>query len=179
MTLPHDAVELPRAVDHSFAALLAAVFVVLSFLVGCDPQKVSELEEDISTEADVRSRFGEPADVYMEPNGDRTLEYPRQPAGHANYMITIGRNGKMTSLRQVLNSANLAKVVPGLDRDQVRRMLGRPAKVQAYSLKEEEVWDWRFADGPEIKIFSVTFDKSGQVVSTGITLDPKELGQRG
>lgn len=165
--------------NHLIASLRAAVFAVLALLVGCDPQKVAELEEDVSTEADVRSRFGEAAAVYIELNGDRTLEYPRQPAGHANYMITIGSNGRMTALRQVLNLANFANVVPGLDKDQVRRRLGRPAKVQAYALKEVEVWDWRFADGPEMKIFSVTFDKSGQVVSTGITLDPKELGQRG
>jgi len=61
----------------------------------------------------------------------------------------------------------------------VRRLLGRPAKAQAYALKAEEVWDWRFADGPEIKVFSVTFDDSGRVVSTGTTLDPKETGQLG
>ena len=155
------------------------VVLLITLLVGCDPQKVAELEEDVSTEADVRSRFGEPARVWVEPNGDRTFEYPRQPAGHTNYMITIGGSGRMTSLRQVLNTANFAKVTPGLDKDQVRRTLGLPAKVQSYSLKDVEIWDWRFADGPEIKVFSVTFDKHGEVVGTGITLDPKELGQRG
>jgi hypothetical protein len=161
------------------AAAILGLALALSLLAGCDPKKVSELEEDVSTEADVRSRFGEPTAIYIEPNGDRTLEYARQPAGHANYMITIGPSGKMTSLRQVLHPANLAKVVPGLDKEQVRRMLGRPAKMQGYALKEQEVWDWRFADGPEIKVFSVTFDKAGVVIGTGTTLDPKELGHHG
>lgn len=156
--------------------LLAALLLLNS---GCDPQKISELEEGVSTEADVRARFGEPAAVYVEPNGDRTFEYPRQPAGQTNYMISIAPDGKMSALRQVLKPANFAKVVPGLEQAQVRRLLGRPAKVQAYALKEEEVWDWRFADGQEIKIFSVTFDKDGRVMSTGITLDPKEAGHLG
>ena len=157
------------------AALLASAWL----LVGCDPQKVAELEEGVSTEADVRARFGTPEAVVDEANGERTLEYPRQPAGTTNYMISIGRDGRMTSLRQVLNADNFARVTPGLDKERVRRMLGKPAKVQAYALKQEEVWDWRFADAHEVKVFSVTFDSAGSVLRTGVTLDPKELGQRG
>jgi hypothetical protein len=72
----------------------------LAVLASCDPKKVSELEEGVSTEQDVRARFGTPETIWPEANGDRTFEYPRQPAGHANYMISIGPNGRMTSLRQ-------------------------------------------------------------------------------
>ena len=158
-------------------ALTLTALLVLS--TGCDPRKISELEEGVSTEADVRARFGEPAAIYEEANGERTFEYPRQPAGLTNYMISIGPDGKMSALRQVVKPADFVKVTPGLDKAQVRRLLGRPAKAQAYALKAEEVWDWRFADGPEIKVFSVTFDDSGRVVSTGTTLDPKETGQLG
>ena len=94
-------------------------------------------------------------------------------------MISIGPDGKMSALRQVLKLTSFLRVTPGLDQDQVRRLLGRPAEAQSFALKEEEIWDWRFADGPEIKIFSVTFDKTGKVVGTGITPDPKEIGQLG
>jgi hypothetical protein len=58
-------------------------------------------------------------------------------------------------------------------------MLGLPAKTQTFELKDEEVWDWRFADGQEIKVFSVTFDRDGHVITTGTTLDPQESGQLG
>jgi len=153
--------------------------ISVCLLAGCDPQNISELEEGVSTQADVQLRFGEPAATYEESNGDRTLEYPRQPAGQTNYMISIGPDGKMTSLRQVLTPANFAKITPGLEKYQTRRLLGRPAKIQTYALKEVEVWDWRFADGQQSKVFSVTFDKSGVVKSTGVTLDPKDLGQVG
>ena len=70
-------------------------------------------------------------------------------------MISIGPDGKMSALRQVLTLANFRRVGLGLDQQQVRRMLGRPAKSQRYALQQEEVWDWRFSDGQEIKIFSV------------------------
>ena len=159
--------------------LLATTLTALLLLAGCDQKKIAELEEGVSTEADVRARFGEPAAVYEESNGDQTLEYPRQPAGQTNYMISIGPDGKMSSLRQVLKPANFAQITPGLTREQVRRMLGLPAKTQTFELKDEEIWDWRFADGQEIKVFSVTFDRDGRVITTATTLDPKESGQLG
>jgi SmpA / OmlA family len=164
------------APKFAFGLVLASLLVALA---ACDPKRISELEEGVATEADVRSRFGEPAAVYAEENGARTFEYPRQPAGQVNYMITIGADGKMSALRQVLKLANFAKVSPGLDRSQVRRLLGLPAKTQSYALKQEEVWDWRFADGQESKVFSVTFDANGKVVATGTTLDGREIGQAG
>jgi outer membrane protein assembly factor BamE (lipoprotein component of BamABCDE complex) len=94
-------------------------------------------------------------------------------------MITIGADGKMSALRQVLKPVNFAKVLPGLDKAQVRRLLGMPARTQSYALKQEEVWDWRFADGQENKVFSATFDAAGKVVSSATTLDARDTGQAG
>ena len=37
---------------------------VLVGLVGCDPQRIAELEEGVATEADVRTRFGEPEKIW-------------------------------------------------------------------------------------------------------------------
>src|SRR5580765_5986649 len=114
---------------------LATGFVVcfgLSLFIGCDLKKISELEEGVSTEADVRKRFGEPAAVYEDAKGEITLEYPRQPAD----MISIGPNGKMSSFRQVLTQTTFIQVTPGLDKHQVRRLLGRPAKVQSFALRK-------------------------------------------
>jgi len=153
--------------------------VFAALLAGCDPQRISELEEGVATEADVRARFGEPVAIYTEENGARTFEYPRQPAGQVNYMITVGPDGKMSALRQVLKPANFVKVEPGWDKAQVRRLLGLPAKTMRFELKDEEVWDWRYADGHEGKLFSVTFDRDGRVTSTATTADAMALNQRG
>jgi outer membrane protein assembly factor BamE (lipoprotein component of BamABCDE complex) len=156
---------------------VVAVWLVVSAVVwfaGCDQQKIAELEEGVATEAQVRARFGEPAAVYTEEDGARTFEYPRQPEGQANYMITIGTDGKMSALRQVLNPASFAKVAPGMDQSQLRRLLGRPAKTQVYKLKDEEVWDWRFRqENNEGKLFSVTLDKNGVVLASAVAPDPQ------
>jgi outer membrane protein assembly factor BamE (lipoprotein component of BamABCDE complex) len=152
-------------------ALCTALSVGL--LVGCD--RVDKLEEGVSTEAQVRQQFGEPVTVTIAPDGTRTLDYPRQPEGWTNYVIQIGPDGKMSSLRQLLNPDNFARVKPGLTREQVRQLLGRPAKTTPYALKQQEVWDWRFKEsGQTSRLFSVTFDAAGQVLNTGVGDDPRE-----
>jgi hypothetical protein len=145
----------------------------LAVLAGCDQRRIDQLEEGLATEADVKRQFGEPASVSTEPDGSRTLEYPRQPEGQTNYFITIGPDGRMSALRQVLKESNFEKVAPGMDKAQVRRLLGRPAKMQAYALKQQESWDWRYASGGEAKVFSVTFDAEGRVLNSASAADPK------
>ena len=149
-------------------------------LAGCDQQRIVELEEGVSTEADVRARFGEPEKIWNASDmaatplagaaaeaGARTLEYNRQPAGQVNYMITIGPDGKMTALRQVLTSKNFAKVLPGMPMEQVRKMLGKPMKVTPYALKQETHYDWRYLSPPQSsRIFTVVFDPDLRVAST-------------
>ena len=156
------------------AVLPAGLLAALLVLAACDRQKIAQLEEGVATEADVRRVLGEPAAVFPEPGGGRSLEYPRQPEGQVNYVITIGSDGKMSALRQVLKPASFEKVRPGMDKAAVRRLLGRPAKAQRYALRQEEVWDWRWLDGQEGKLFSVTFDGEGKVVASATALDPRK-----
>ena len=144
-------------------------------LVACDTQRIAELEEGVATEADVRARFGEPEKIWDAPNGGRTFEYNRQPAGAKNYMITIGTDGKMSGLRQVLTPENFAKVQPGMMMEDVRKMLGKPMKVTPYALKNETHYDWRWMDGvnsADSKIFTAVFNADLRVVSTGSMRDP-------
>ena len=153
------------------------VVCMLLQLSACDLQNIRELEEGFSTEADVRARFGEPENIWDAPGGGRTLEYNRQPAGHQNYMITIGVDGKMSALRQVLTPTNFAKVVPGMMMEDVRRMLGKPMRISRFALKRQTHYDWRFYDGPndsDARIFTVVFDNDLRVLSTGTAADPEQ-----
>ncbi|MDB5868008.1 MAG: putative lipoprotein [Polaromonas sp.] len=152
----------------------------LTGLAGCDQQRITELEEGVATEADVRARFGVPekiweardmaslpfAGVAAEP-GARTLEYNRQPAGNVNYMITIGPDGKMTALRQVLTPQNFERVLPGMSMEQVRKMLGKPMKVTTYALKQETHYDWRYLNPPSTAmIFTAVMSPDLRVLRT-------------
>ena len=156
----------------SAAATLAALAVAL-LLTGCDPQRISELEEGVATEADVRARFGEPEKIWDGPGGARILEYNRQPAGQKNYMITIEGDGRMSALRQVLNPANFARIQPGMMMEDVRRLLGKPARTVTYSLKNETAWDWRYLEPPNAPmVFTVWLDPQYRVLRTATAPDP-------
>ena len=151
------------------SALLCAAAVGL---VACD--RVEKLEEGVSTEIQVRKEFGDPVTITVEPDGSRTFDYPRQPEGWTNYVIKIGPDGKMTSLRQLLTTDNFARIQPGMSQLEVRNRLGKPAKMQRFDLKQEEVWDWRFKPQQESRMFSVTFDLQGRVTATATGDDPRE-----
>jgi hypothetical protein len=145
----------------------AAVVVLAATLAACDPQRIKELEEGVSTEADVVARFGQPENVWDGPGGERIFEYNRQPAGHVNYMISIGPDGKMTALRQVLNERNFAKVQPGMLMEDVRKLLGKPMKKVPYALRNEVAWDWRYMEQPNTSmVFTVYFNPDMRVVRT-------------
>jgi hypothetical protein len=160
------------SIFSAIAAAGAAAAVVL--LAACDPQRIAELEEGVATEADVRARFGEPEKVWDGPGGARILEYDRQPAGQKNYMITIEADGRMSALRQVLNPTNFARIQPGMMMEDVRKMLGKPAKTTPYALKNEVAWDWRYLEPPNTAmVFTVWFNPDYRVLRTSSTPDPQ------
>ena len=157
------------------ALVLASASALLLALAGCDQQAIKELEEGVSTEADVRARFGEPEKIWDAPDGGRTFEYNRQPAGHRNYMITIGTDGKMSALRQVLTPQNFAKVQPGMMMEEVRKMLGKPARITPFERQGEVAYDWRYLEPPNTHmVFTVFFDRDYRVLRTGSVVDPEQ-----
>lgn len=169
--------SLSRSVFPSISqwSLCLTVVVAALFATACDDQRIRELEEGVATEGDVRMKFGEPEKVWDGENGARIFEYNRQPAGAKNYMITIGPDGKMTSLRQVLSPHVFAKIEPGMSMETVRRMLGKPMKMTPYELKNVWHYDWRYMDGPngsDAKIFTVVFNSDLKVLSTASVADP-------
>lgn len=168
---------LHHSLPRRFALVLLAAG--LSGLAACDQQAISELEEGVSTEADVVKRFGQPERVWEGTGGTRIYEYNRQPQGTQNYMIGIGPDGKMNSLRQVLNPDNFRRIQAGMGVEDVRRILGKPASQVPYALKREVVWSWRFQDPPENakKMFHVVFNPEYRVIRTemGPDMDSPEM----
>lgn len=143
-------------------------------LTACDQQRIDTLEEGVATEGDVRLKFGTPENIWDGPEGTKIFEYNRQPAGDQNYMISIGPDGKMSALRQVLTPTNFANINAGMPMEEVRKMLGKPMKITPYELKREIHYDWRYRDGPndtDRKIFTVVFDPDFRVVTTASAPD--------
>lgn len=181
---------------------LAAMGMLASLLAlfGCDQQKVDEamkkagnvardtwnsvkpdsqlfkgIETGKSTEDDVRRQAGKPEIVWEEPDGGRRLEYPRGPEGATTWMVTTNADGTVRTIEQVLTAESFAKVRPGMNKDQIRRMLGKPTKVEAFRLKQEEVWGYRWFESPTDRaFFNVHFNNEGIVTTTSRSDDPSK-----
>lgn len=155
---------------------VAAAAVVAAALPACDAINLQELKPGVSTAAEVRSRMGNPAQEYRNADGTVTWEFNRQPSGIDCYMITIGPDQIMQKIDQVLTEANFARVVAGMDRDEIRRLLGGPGWKTTYKNLNEEVWDWRVKGmiPTEEAHFHVHFDiASGLVKTTSRRVEPK------
>lgn len=146
-------------------ALLSAIG-----LTACDYINVRELQPGVSTALEVRERFGPPHMEWRNEDGSITWEYSRQPEGIECYMITIGPDDLLREIDQVLNESNFARVENGMNGDQVRRLLGKPASSQFFRLKNETVWEWKIDQGQpsgEPVYFTVSFNTEGRVTGTG------------
>jgi outer membrane protein assembly factor BamE (lipoprotein component of BamABCDE complex) len=152
--------KMPRWFNVVTSALAAVA------LPACDYVNLQELKPGVSTAAEVRSRMGDPAQEYRNVDGSVTWEFNRQPNGIDCYMITIGPDQVVQRIEQVLTEANMGKVVVGMDRDEVRRLLGAPGSKTTYQNSREEVWDWRVAGmiPTEEAHFHVHFDPATGLV---------------
>lgn len=153
--------------------LLAWLCAVLSAIgiTACDYFNLRELKPGESTAAEVRERFGPPQMEWRNDDGSVTWEFTRQPEGTECFMITIGPDEILRSVEQVLNEQNFARVVNGMSGDEVRRVLGKPARSQFFRLKRETVWEWKISNGPDGTsdpvFFTVSFNTDGRVTGTG------------
>src|SRR5690606_9899139 len=64
--------------------LITAALAAVGLAGACDLQNIAELEPGVSTEADVREKFGAPEAVWDGADGLQIYEYNRQPEGVVN-----------------------------------------------------------------------------------------------
>lgn len=109
-------------------ALLAAL------LVGCavHPLNAARLAPGTPRQ-DVLARLGPPTRVVPMQGGER-LQYSVQPFGREAWMVDIDPSGRVVSSRQVLNTLNFNRIVPGQwTLGDVEREFGPPARIDAVS----------------------------------------------
>ena len=171
-----------RQTMRTLLATLFAATMTGALLTGCDEQKVADavnaikpdpmafrnLQLGVSTVDDVRRQAGKPEIEWGNDDGSQRYEYPRGPNGTRTYMLDFAPDGTLSAITQVLTAENFAKVVPGMSKDDVRRLLGKPTTVARYALSNDEVWSWHWADGgyPGDSMFDAHFSVDGVVTTT-------------
>lgn len=155
----------------------AATAIIATALPACDYVNLQEIKPGLSTQAEVRTRMGEPSHIHWNDDGTATWEYNRQPSGTECHMISFGQDQVVTKIEQVLNDAGYASIHPGLSKDEVRRVLGAPGSKVVFDNLREEIWEWRIEGMPPLDetYFMVHFDTGhGAVNKTS-----KRVVQRG
>jgi len=151
--------------------ILAALCGLLGLvgLGGCERYLMSDIRPGVTTRAEVQEHMGAPGIEWRNEDGTVVWEYSMQPEGTTCYQLTIDSAGIVQRVEQVLTEANMARIEPGMSGEQVRRLIGKPARKQSFSLKKETAWDWFLGAtvGHERRYFNVFFDDAGRVVRTG------------
>jgi hypothetical protein len=154
------------------------VAVWLVFLAGCAGYDGRTLVPGQSTAAEVERLMGPAADKRAGPNGETVLWFPRLPAGRVSYAARIGADGKLIAVEQRLTPENLARLQPGVSRENdVRDALGPPSRVDPYPRQQRDVWTYE-AQGIDPQLMVVQFSKDGVLREAYMFNDPAFASQQ-
>jgi hypothetical protein len=141
-------------------------------LAACASYSGSSLKPGEARLEDVQALMGAPALRWQDPDGSVQLAYPRGPIGYHTFMVTLGPDGRLQSITNVLEPAGFARIRPGMTKDQVLRVLGPPNYnlTVYFKARDELVWDWRFcSDLGAASRFQVLFDNTLGTVRSAIS----------
>lgn len=123
--------------------------------------------------------LGQPAMRWRNVDGSEQLAFPRGPMGYHTYMVTIGTDGKLRQIGNVLDEKSFARIQPGMGKDEVLRILGPsyPNWTAYFERRDELVWEWRYCDvWHEAARFDVLFDNSKGTVRSTMSLTESQRG---
>lgn len=113
------------------------------------------------TEADMLATMGAPTGRYALEGGVQRVEYAKGPYGRVTWMVDLDASGRVVAVQQALTRENFAKVRHGMSRDEVLRLLGRPAD-KAGEYMDRQTWSWRF-ETYDCEWVRITFIAEGRV----------------
>jgi hypothetical protein len=111
--------------------------------------------------------MGTPSLELRNPDGTSAWAYAHGPQGYQTFMARFTASGVLAGIENVIDTAHFARVVPGMDKEAVLRIVGPPSRAEAFARQDQLVWDFRFVDAwGYSSYFSVVFDGQGRVRQT-------------
>ena len=141
----------------------AAVAVVCAMLLGgCVSYDGRGLIAGQSTAAEVEASMGRPAERLAKADGGSVLYYPRGPSGRHTYAVSLAADGKLQGIDQRLTHANAMKLMVGSSTaKEVRELFGPPSMVAHYARQGREVWEYKWLEGEDKRVFWMQFSGDG------------------
>lgn len=157
---------------------LMPIFLML-VIGGCESYSGRGLKPGEDRLEDVLHVMGQPAMRWQNADGSSQLAYPRGPMGFHTYMVTIGSDGKLRQIENVMDENHFGRVQPGMSKEEVLRILGPafPGWTAYFKARDELAWEWRFCNTwLEPARLDVLFDNSKATVRTTISATEGQLG---
>jgi len=123
--------------------------------------------------------MGQPALRWQDADGALQLAYPHGPMGFHTYMVHLAPDGKLQRIENVLDEQVFARIRPGMNTEQVVRLLGpaQPEWSAYFSRRDELVWEWRYCDAASNAArFNVLFDQSRGTVRSTMAMSEEQRG---
>ncbi len=123
------------------------------------------------TRQELDARFGTPAAMRHDPNGD-VLIYSSAPLGQRASAVRLDAQGRVASVEPLLNTEHFATIVVGeWNKHDVLTHFGTPAEISRTA--RYEVWSYRYRENETWdSLFHVMFDAAGIVRQTQNGPDP-------
>ena len=132
-----------------------------------DDMRTSHRKEMIPLRAQVEVKQIELQELFESDASLATVSSKIDEISKLKTDIAKKQAGHRIAMRQVLTPENFARIQPGMDMAEVRRLLGKPAKVTPFDLKNETHHDWRYLEAPNTAmLFTVVTDRSLRVLRT-------------
>ncbi len=141
-------------------------------LAGC--LGMPERLEPGTPRAQIEQRLGHPTGEYALPDGQRRLQYSRQPGGQQVYNLDLDAAGRLLRVEQVMDIRWFHEriEVDRWTRDDVLRNLGRPALVERVASFRGDVWTYRFLEANSPRQAHLHIDPEGVVRRVMFTDEP-------
>lgn len=150
------------------------VIMLIGLFAGCAVP--SAIKPGASAD-ELLQKLGKPTEVRPGPQGGESWDYVYGPEGLQSWRFDIDRSRKVSSVTQLLTEERLRRVTAGVTtQEQVKTLLGKPREIVQY--REEIVWEWRVAIGPEYGVYVVRFGPNGLATGYNVLRDFKYDGDR-
>jgi len=143
-----------------------AFFLVL-LLGACASYSGRGLKPGVDRLENVLQVMGQPAMRWQDPDGSVQLAFTRGPMGYHTYMVHIGSDGKLRQIENVLDEKNFARILPGMSKEDVLRIIGPSYSpwTAYFKARDELALEWRYCDAwNAASRFHVLFDNSKATV---------------
>jgi hypothetical protein len=151
--------------------LLFTALATLGMLSGCAVENASIG----ASRSEVIATYGAPSRTAQLATGTR-LQYSRQPYGQTAVMVDLDAADKVSSVRQVLNPSDFARVELGQwTRETTEREFGRPAFIRHFANWTGNVLVYRWLDYGTDMLFYVHLDPRNVVQQVGQGMEFKEV----